>query len=71
MLDELGLRQSNDAGELEAVVKGIIDSNPKVVADYLAGNQKVVSFFVGQAMKATKGKANPKMVSEILGKLLK
>ena len=71
VLDELGLRQSNDAGELEAVVKGIIDANPKVVADYLAGNQKVVSFFVGQAMKATKGKANPKMVSEILGKLLK
>ena len=71
VLDELGLRQSNDSGELEAVVKSVIDANPKVVADYLAGNSKVVSFFVGQTMKATKGKANPKMVGEILEKLLK
>ncbi len=71
LLDKLGLRQSNDTGELESVVQAIIDANPRVVNDYLSGNEKVLSFFVGQAMKATKGKANPKLVGDIVAKLLK
>ncbi len=70
-VEKLGLKQSNDAGEIERIIKGIMDANPKVVADYKAGNTKVTAFFVGQTMKATKGKANPKLVNEILEKLIK
>lgn len=69
-VDALGLKQNNDSGEIEAVLKQIIEANPKVVADYKAGNGKVVAFFVGQAMKATKGKANPKIINELLPKLI-
>lgn len=70
-VDELGLRQNNDSGEIEKVVQGIIDANPKVVSDYKSGNTKAMAFFVGQVMKATKGKSNPKMASELVEKLLK
>ena len=70
-VEKLGLKQNNDSGEIESILKGIIDANPKVVADYRAGNEKVTAFFVGQVMKATKGKSNPKVVNELLVKLLK
>ncbi len=70
-VEKLGLKQNNDSGEIEKILKGIIDANPKVVADYRAGNEKVTAFFVGQVMKATKGKSNPKVVNELLVKLLK
>lgn len=71
LMDELGLRQSNDTGEIEEIVKTVMAANEKVVNDYRSGNEKVISFFVGQVMKATKGKANPKVVNEVLAKLLK
>lgn len=71
VVEKLGLKQNNDTGEIEAIVQGIIDANPKVVAEYLSGNDKVTAFFVGQTMKATKGKGNPKIVNEVLAKLLK
>lgn len=70
-VEQLGLKQVSDAGEIEDVVRKIIEDNPKVVADYLSGNEKVTAFFVGQTMKATKGKANPKIVNEVLARLLK
>lgn len=70
LMDKLGLKQSNDVGEIEAIVKKIMEDNPKVVNDYRSGNTKVISFFVGQTMKATKGKCNPKIVNETLNKLL-
>ena len=66
VVDKLGLRQSNDTAEIEAVVKEIMAANERVVNDYRSGNTKVVSFFVGQVMKATKGKANPKVVNDCL-----
>ena len=69
-VEALGLKQNNDAGEIEEVLKKIIADNPKPVADYKGGNTKAAAFFVGQAMKATKGKANPKIINELLGKLL-
>ena len=69
-VEELGLKQNNDSGAIEAVLKEIIAANPKVVADYKAGNAKVTAFFVGQVMKATKGKANPKIINELLPKLI-
>ena len=71
LVDKLGLRQSSDTEEIEAVVREIMAANERVVNDYRAGNEKVMSFFVGQTMKATKGKANPKIVNEVLLKLLK
>lgn len=69
-VEALGLKQNNDAGEIEEVLKKIIADNPRPVADYKGGNRKAAAFFVGQAMKATKGKANPKIINELLGKLL-
>ena len=48
----------------------ILDSSPDQVKQYKDGNEKVLGFFVGQVMKATKGKANPKVVNQILRKLL-
>lgn len=71
LVEKLGLKQSNDVGEIEAVVREIMQNNERVVNDYRSGNEKVMSFFVGQVMKATKGKANPKVVSETVIKLLK
>ncbi len=69
-VEALGLKQNNDTAEIEAVLRSVIEANPKVVADYKAGNAKVTAFFVGQVMKAMKGKANPKIINELLPKLI-
>jgi aspartyl-tRNA(Asn)/glutamyl-tRNA(Gln) amidotransferase subunit B len=66
IVEEKGLKQISDTGELERMVKQIVAANPKPVADYKAGNKKALTFFVGQMMKATKGKANPKVVNELV-----
>jgi aspartyl-tRNA(Asn)/glutamyl-tRNA(Gln) amidotransferase subunit B len=63
---ERGLEQVSDAGEIEAIVEGIIGDNADQVAQYRGGNEKVIGWFVGQVMKATQGKANPKLVNEVL-----
>ncbi len=68
--EELGLTQMSDTGELEAVVAAVIAANPKEVEIYKGGKEGLLSFFVGQVMKETKGKANPKIVSEVCRKLL-
>ena len=65
-----GLRQMSDAGEIEQIVDGIIAANPNQVAEYRQGKDKAFNFFVGQAMKATKGKANPAQVNDILRRKL-
>jgi aspartyl-tRNA(Asn)/glutamyl-tRNA(Gln) amidotransferase subunit B len=62
----LGLAQVSDSGELEAVVKGVVGRNPGPLKRYLEGNEKLFGFLVGEVMKATGGKANPKVVNEIL-----
>jgi aspartyl-tRNA(Asn)/glutamyl-tRNA(Gln) amidotransferase subunit B len=66
IIQKKGLGQINDEGELLALVTGIIRDNPQVVADYKNGKEKAFIFFVGQVMKATKGKANPKLVNEMI-----
>jgi aspartyl-tRNA(Asn)/glutamyl-tRNA(Gln) amidotransferase subunit B len=66
IVEEKGLKQISDTGELEKMIKEIVAANPKPVADYKAGNKKALTFFVGQMMKATKGKANPKIVNELV-----
>ena len=68
--DEQGLTQVSDAGALEEIVSRILASNPNEVESYRAGKSGLLSFFVGQVMKETRGKANPRMVQEVLRKKL-
>jgi aspartyl-tRNA(Asn)/glutamyl-tRNA(Gln) amidotransferase subunit B len=65
-----GLAQVSDTGALEAEIEKIVAASPDEVARFKAGNKKLMGFFVGQVMKATQGKANPKLVNEILAKKL-
>ena len=60
----------SDTGELEKICQDVIDRNPNIVADFKGGKEKAIGGLVGQVMGATKGSANPKMVNEILRKLL-
>ncbi len=61
-----GLEQITDTGAIEAEIDKVIAANPGQVAEFKGGNEKVIGWFVGQIMKATGGKANPKAVNEIL-----
>jgi aspartyl-tRNA(Asn)/glutamyl-tRNA(Gln) amidotransferase subunit B len=65
-----GLFQKSDTGEIEKMLQEIIAANPNVVAEYKAGKESVLMFFVGQAMKVSKGSANPAIVKDITLKLL-
>ncbi len=66
VIERLGLKQVSDTGALAAIVDEIIAANPKQVEQYRGGNDKLLQFFVGQAMKATKGQANPAQLNEML-----
>jgi aspartyl-tRNA(Asn)/glutamyl-tRNA(Gln) amidotransferase subunit B len=63
---EKGLAQISDAGALESAVQGVLERNPAEVAAYRGGKTKLMGFFVGEVMKATRGQANPKTVNELL-----
>jgi aspartyl-tRNA(Asn)/glutamyl-tRNA(Gln) amidotransferase subunit B len=63
---ERGLTQISDAGALESIVDGVIEANPKSVEEFRAGKEKAFNALVGQAMKASRGKANPQQISELL-----
>lgn len=63
-----GLKQISDESELDAVIERIIEANAAQVEQFRAGKEKVLGFFVGQVMKETKGRANPKVVNELLRK---
>ena len=65
-----GLQQITDDGPIEAAIAAVMAANPKQLADYRAGKDKLFGFFVGQAMKATQGKANPARLNELLKQLL-
>lgn len=71
IIEEQGLRQVTDSAALEGVIADILAANPSQVAEYRAGKQKVLGFFVGQTMKATQGKANPALVNELLQQALR
>lgn len=70
IVEREGLRQVDDSDAIRKAILEIIAANPRPVADYKAGNKKAVAFFVGQVMKATKGKANPQTVNKILAEEL-
>jgi aspartyl-tRNA(Asn)/glutamyl-tRNA(Gln) amidotransferase subunit B len=66
IVEERGLKQVTDMGEINSVIDEIINANADKVEAYKAGNERLFGFFVGQVMKATSGKANPKIVNEVL-----
>ena len=70
IVEARGLGQVSDTGALQALVDAAIASNPKSVADYKAGKKAAAGFFVGQVMKASKGKADPKIVGPLVAKKL-
>lgn len=70
IIETKGLKQMSDIGAMEAMVDEIVAANPVQVAEYRSGKEKVFGFFVGLAMKASKGKANPAQMNEILKRKL-
>ena len=68
---EKGWIQVSDTGAIEAVVDAVLAANPDKVAEFRAGKDKLLGFFVGQVMKQSQGKANPQVVNELLGAKLK
>jgi aspartyl-tRNA(Asn)/glutamyl-tRNA(Gln) amidotransferase subunit B len=70
IVEAKGLEQVTDSSSLEPIVEQVLAENPDSVDAYRAGKTKVVGFLVGQVMKATRGKANPKLVNELLHKKL-
>jgi aspartyl-tRNA(Asn)/glutamyl-tRNA(Gln) amidotransferase subunit B len=66
IIEAQGLRQITDSSAIEGVIDSVIAANPKQLADYLGGKDKLFGFFVGQVMKATGGKANPAQLNELL-----
>jgi aspartyl-tRNA(Asn)/glutamyl-tRNA(Gln) amidotransferase subunit B len=70
IIERRGLRQISDVGELERIVDEVLAANPKSVEEFLAGKEKAFNALVGQAMKATRGKANPQQVNDLLRRKL-
>ncbi|MEI6101550.1 MAG: Asp-tRNA(Asn)/Glu-tRNA(Gln) amidotransferase subunit GatB [Eubacteriales bacterium] len=70
IVKEKGLAQIDDADAIQKLVEQFVRENPKPAEDYKSGNKKAMTFFVGQVMKATGGKANPKTVNELVQKEL-
>jgi aspartyl-tRNA(Asn)/glutamyl-tRNA(Gln) amidotransferase subunit B len=66
IIEEQGLVQVSDVSEIDRVVDEVLAANPQQLAAYRAGKEALFGFFVGQVMKASKGKANPKVVNERL-----
>ncbi len=70
IIDAQGLKQVTDSGAIEAIIDEVLAANPKSVEEFRAGKEKAFNALVGQCMKASKGKANPAQVNEILKKKL-
>jgi aspartyl-tRNA(Asn)/glutamyl-tRNA(Gln) amidotransferase subunit B len=66
IVEEQGLVQLTDTGEIDALIDSVIAANPDQVANYRAGKEALLGFFVGQVIKTSRGKANPKVVNERL-----
>jgi len=71
IIEDEGLKQVTDRGAIEKAVDNVIRANPEQVAEYRSGKTKVLGWFVGEVMKATKGKASPAVVNEVLKEKLK
>lgn len=71
IVEEQGLVQVSDTGEIDKIIDGVLEKNPQQLAGYRAGKETLFGFFVGQVMKASQGKANPKVVNERLREKLR
>ena len=67
---EMNLVQVSDTGFIEPIIEDVIESNPEEVQRYREGKKALIGFFIGQVMKESKGKANPKLVRELISKKL-
>ena len=70
IVESKGLKQIGSSDELVQIVEKVLAENEQLIADYKAGKQNVFGFFVGACMKASQGKGNPKMIQDILKKML-
>lgn len=70
LVEKLGLSQVSDEGELMKIVEEVLSQNPQSVADFKAGKGKAMGFIMGQTMKASKGKANPQIISKLITEAL-
>jgi aspartyl-tRNA(Asn)/glutamyl-tRNA(Gln) amidotransferase subunit B len=70
VVKEKNLIQLSDRSEIEKIIDRVIDSNPSELKEYIEGKEKVFAFFIGRVMRESKGKANPKVVNEVLGEKL-
>jgi aspartyl-tRNA(Asn)/glutamyl-tRNA(Gln) amidotransferase subunit B len=70
IIERQGLKQITDTGAIEEIIDRILEENPNQLAQYRSGKDKLFGFFVGQAMKATQGKANPQQLNELLKRKL-
>jgi aspartyl-tRNA(Asn)/glutamyl-tRNA(Gln) amidotransferase subunit B len=66
IIEEQGLVQLTDSGEIDSIIDGVLAASPQQLESYRGGKETLFGFFVGQVMKASKGKANPKVVNERL-----
>ena len=71
IVKEKGWIQISDEGAIKEIVLKILENNPQSIADYKAGKDRALGFLVGQAMKETKGKANPQMLNKMFAEELK
>jgi len=71
IIEEKGMKQITDTGEIDKIIQEVLDTNQKSVDDFKAGKEKAFGFLVGQVMAKTKGQANPKAVNDILKEKLK
>jgi aspartyl-tRNA(Asn)/glutamyl-tRNA(Gln) amidotransferase subunit B len=65
-IDDLGLRTIDAQDQLQDVIDAVIEKNPKPVADYRAGKQEAIKFLVGQAMRETRGRADPNALASMI-----
>ncbi|GAI30594.1 unnamed protein product, partial [marine sediment metagenome] len=70
IIEEKGLTQLTDTGEIEKIIKEVISKNPKAIEDYKKGKENALQFLVGQVMAATRGRAKPDTVQQLLKKFL-
>ncbi len=66
LVDDLGLRQVSDTSAVDQAIDGVLDANPAELAAYRGGKAKLLGFFVGQVMKATRGQGDPAVIHDRL-----
>ena len=70
IVEQKGLKQMTDTSEIKKIIQSVLDDNNEMVSQYKSGKTKLLGFFVGQVMKRTKGKANPKLLNDLLIKMI-